>query len=206
MADKEQTERVEPTSAASTEQSHSGPSQPENVLGNNEGLDVVQDLDIDGLKQALDEARVQSQEHWNKLLRAQAEVENLRKRNQRDLENAHKYAIEKFAGALLPVKDSLELGLDHSSEKADAKKLHEGMELTLKMLSQVMEKFNIEEINPQGETFDPERHQAMSTQENAELAPNTVITVMQKGYVLNDRLLRPAMVIVSRQPEDAPSE
>ena len=158
---------------------------------------------LDQLKQDLAQARAQSEDNWNNLLRTKADLENLRKRSQRDLENAHRYAFEKFAAELLPVKDSLELGLNHSSEEANAEKLHEGMELTLKMFKQLMEKYQIEEINPQGEVFDPEKHQAMTTQENAELAPNTVLAVMQKGYALNDRLLRPAMVIVSRQPEDA---
>lgn len=155
------------------------------------------------LKRALEEADAKAQEYWDKLLRAQAELENLRKRSQRDLENAHKYAIEKLADELLPVKDSLELGLSHSSEETDAEKLHEGMELTLKMLTQVMERFNIAEIDPQGLPFNPELHQAMTLQENAELAPNTVVAVMQKGYTLNERLLRPAMVIVSKQPESS---
>lgn len=157
---------------------------------------------LDQLKQELAQARAQAEENWNSLLRTKADLENLRKRSQRDLENAHKYSIEKFATDLLPVKDSLELGLDHSSEEANAEKLHEGMELTLKMLKQLMEKFRIQEIDPQGEPFDPQQHQAMTMQDNSELAPNTVLAVMQKGYALNDRLLRPAMVIVSRHPED----
>jgi molecular chaperone GrpE len=102
----------------------------------------------------------------------------------------------------LAVKDSLELGVDAASGKTDAEKLREGIELTLKMLVQVMEKFNIEEIDPKGAPFDPTRHQAMTMQENQELPPNTVVAVMQKGYALNERLLRPAMVIVSKAPEE----
>ena len=159
------------------------------------------ELDIEELRAELEEARHKAQANWDKVLRIQAELENQRKRSMRDLENAHKYAIDKFALELLPVKDSLELGLGHSSDQADAVKLHEGMELTLKMFSQALAKFNIEEINPEDKPFDPELHQAMTIQENSELPPNTVIAVMQKGYTLNDRLLRPAMVIVSKRPD-----
>ncbi|MCG5535351.1 nucleotide exchange factor GrpE [Ectothiorhodospira mobilis] len=151
------------------------------------------------LKQ-LEEAQNEAREHWDKLVRAQAELENLRKRMKKDVENAHKYALEKFANELLPVRDSLEMGVDAARGETDVEKIREGTELTLKMLTQVMEKQGIQEVMPEGERFDPERHQAMSMQENAELEPNTVMTVLQKGYLLNDRLLRPAMVIVSRAP------
>lgn len=153
------------------------------------------------LRRQLAELEAKAEENWGRYVRAQAELENLRKRSQRELENAHKYAVERFATELLPVRDSLELGLTHSQEEAEAQKLHEGMELTLKMVDQLMDRLNIREINPQGEPFNPEYHQAMSTQENAEVPPNTVIAVMQKGYTLNDRLLRPALVIVSQAPK-----
>ncbi len=161
----------------------------------NEPVALLEELTL-----KLEDARSKADEHWDKLLRAQAELENLRKRNQRDLENAHKYGVEKFAAEILGVKDSLEMGLDAATDDADVVKLREGTELTLKLLVQMLDKFNIKEINPQGEAFDPEHQQAMTLQENAELPPNTVITVMQKGYLLNDRLLRPAMVIVSKRP------
>ena len=146
----------------------------------------------------LEEAQANAQEHLDKLLRTQAEMENLRKRTARDVENARKYALEKFASELLAVRDSLEMGLDAARGETDVDKIREGTELTLKMFTQVMEKFGIQQVDPQGERFDPDRHQAMSMQENAELEPNTVMTVMQKGYLLNDRLIRPAMVIVSK--------
>jgi len=128
--------------------------------------------------------------------RSVAELENVKRRAEKDVQSAHKFALEKFSQDLLAVKDSLELGL--STEDADADKLREGTDLTLKMLSQVLEKFNIVEINPVGESFDPNHHQAMTMQSSNEYEPNTVIAVMQKGYLLNDRLLRPAMVIVSK--------
>ena len=195
MASKEQSEHIDQKPVMTAEESDTGAAQSGSAA-------EMEDLkfNVDELQQELEEARAKSQDNWNKLLRAQAELENHRKRSKRDIENAHKYAIDKFVTELLPVKDSIELGLNHTGEQADARKLHEGMALTLKMLSQVMEKFNIEEISPLGQPFDPERHQAMTVQENAELASNSVISVMQKGYALNGRLLRPAMVIVSKKP------
>ncbi|MDD3517947.1 MAG: nucleotide exchange factor GrpE [Chromatiales bacterium] len=152
------------------------------------------------LKQ-LEEAQAEAQQQRDALLRTQAEMDNLRKRMARDMENAHKYALERFAAELLGVRDSLELGVDAAQEAADVAKIREGTELTLRLLAQAMTKFGIEEIDPRGERFDPEQHQAMSMQESSEHAPNTVLAVMQKGYRLNDRLLRPAMVVVCRAPE-----
>ncbi|MBA2408873.1 MAG: nucleotide exchange factor GrpE [Gammaproteobacteria bacterium] len=158
-------------------------------------------IDIGALMAALDEANARADEYWNTLLRARAEMENLRKRSARELEQAHKYAVERFATELLAVKDSLEMGVDAAGGETEAVKLREGTELTLKMLGRVLEKFNISEIDPHGQAFDAARHQAMTLQENSELPPNTVVAVMQKGYTLNERLLRPAMVIVSKAPE-----
>ena len=147
----------------------------------------------------LEDARAKADEHWEQVIRARAELENLKKRHSRELENAHKYAIDKFVNEILPVKDSLELGLNAASDEgADLAKLLEGTELTLKLLSDVMGKFGIEEINPVGEPFNPEFHQAMAMQPSDEAEPNTVLTVVQKGYTLNDRLVRPAMVMVSQ--------
>ncbi|HID81896.1 MAG TPA: nucleotide exchange factor GrpE [Chromatiales bacterium] len=147
-------------------------------------------------------AEARAEENWDRILRMQAEQENQRKRTQREIENAHKYGIEKFVAELLPVKDSLELGLAAADEEpGETEKIREGMELTLKMLNDVFEKFGIEVVNPEGEKFNPEHHQAMSMQENAELEPNTVMAVMQKGYLLNGRLIRPAMVMVSKAVE-----
>jgi len=156
----------------------------------------------DELTLLLEDARSKADEHWDQLLRANAELDNLRRRAKQDVENAHKYALEKFAQELLPVKDSLEMGLAAASGEVDAaealKQLREGTELTLKMLSTAMGKAGIKEIDPLGEAFNPELHQAMSMQESEEHDPNTVIAVMQKGYQLNDRLIRPAMVVVSK--------
>jgi molecular chaperone GrpE len=149
----------------------------------------------------LEDARGKADEHWDQVVRLQAEMDNLRKRSERDLANAHKFALERFANELLPVKDSLEMGLAaFDAEGADPDKLREGMVLTLQMLSTAMNKAAIQEIDPQGERFDPDFHQAMSMQERDDVEPNTVVTVVQKGYTLNERLIRPAMVIVSKAP------
>lgn len=151
------------------------------------------------LQALLTDARSKADEHWEQCLRLQAELENLRKRSERDLVQAHKFALEKFAAELLPVRDSLEMGVAAAAEEsASVEHLREGSELTLKMLTSAFEKFNVKEINPLKEKFNPEYHEAMSMQERADVEPNTVVTVVQKGYLLNDRLIRPAMVIVSR--------
>jgi molecular chaperone GrpE len=153
----------------------------------------------------LEDARTKADEHWNQCLRLQAEVENLRKRAQRDLENAHKFGLEKFVVDLLPVKDSLEMGISAAQgESVDPVKLKEGTSLTLKMLGDVMERFGIVEIDPQGQRFNPELHEAMSIQKRTDVEPNTVVTVVQKGYTLNDRLIRPAMVILAQGAPSSP--
>ncbi|MFP4182509.1 MAG: nucleotide exchange factor GrpE [Thiohalospira sp.] len=156
----------------------------------------------------LEDLRAKADENWNHYLRAHAEMENLRQRYEKELGKARKYALEKFANELLPVIDSLEMGL--ASIPADdggsdvAAKTREGMELTLKQLQSALEKFGIEPVEPAiGDPLDPERHQAMSTQESSEVAPNGVTAVMQKGYLLNDRLLRPAMVMVAKAPAES---
>lgn len=155
-------------------------------------------LDHAALSGMLEDARNKADEHWNQCLRVQADLENLQKRSERDLANAHKFALERFSQELLPVRDSLEMGLSAFTEHtADADKLREGVDLTLQMLTGAMEKFGITEVNPQDEPFNPDFHQAMSMQEREDVAPNTVVTVVQKGYLLHDRLIRPAMVIVS---------
>jgi molecular chaperone GrpE len=151
----------------------------------------------------LQDAKAKADQHWNQLLLARAELDNNRRRNERDVENAHKFALEKFVRELLPVKDSLELGLAAAlGEGTELEKLREGMALTLKMLGSAMEKFGVSEVDPAGEKFNPERHQAMAMQESPTAEANTVLTVYQKGYLLNDRLIRPAMVVVSSAPAE----
>jgi molecular chaperone GrpE len=158
------------------------------------------EINADSLEAQLEQAQAKASENWDAYLRAKAEMDNLRRRNTKDLENAHKYGIEKFVTELLPVLDSMALGL--AVEDASAESLREGMELTMNILQKMMEKLNIEEIDPLNEKFDPEKHQAMTMQPNADVEPNTVIAVMQKGYSLNERLIRPAMVMVSKAAEE----
>ena len=180
---------AEPTAA----QDASGPTEPGVGAGEVDSGELL-DGDADGSAEGL---RLQLQQRDDALLRLQAELENLRKRARRDVENAHKFGVEKLIGELLPVKDSMELGLA-TEEGADSAALREGVQLTDKMLAGVLEKFGVQVLDPTGEAFDPERHQAMTMQEIEGTPPGKVVTVFQKGYVLNERLVRPAMVIVSK--------
>jgi molecular chaperone GrpE len=160
--------------------------------------------DADVMSSELAVLQKKADEHYDQLVRAHAEIENLKRRHTQELEKAHKYALDKFVGELLTIWDSLELGLQAAqNDEADVASLREGTELTVKMFGDVMEKFNVERINPEGEAFNPEFHQAMSMVPNAEMAPNTVMAVMQKGVSLNGRLIRPAMVVVSQAMPEA---
>ncbi|MGA0937557.1 MAG: nucleotide exchange factor GrpE [Sedimenticolaceae bacterium] len=160
--------------------------------------------DADAMSSELAALQKKADEHYDQLVRAHAEIENLKRRHTQELEKAHKYALDKFVGELLTIWDSLELGLQAAqNDEADVASLREGTELTVKMFGDVMEKFNVERINPEGESFNPEFHQAMSMVPNAEMAPNTVMAVMQKGVSLNGRLIRPAMVVVSQAMPEA---
>lgn len=157
------------------------------------------------LEEALDRLAAAEEEcrrSEDKLLRIQAEMQNLRRRAEQDIERAHKFGQERFAGELLVVMDNLERALNAASEHDDevVKAIHEGVNLTLKSFADCFAKFNIEAVDPMGEPFDPAVHQAMSMRENGEVEPNTVIAVMQKGYTLHGRVLRPAMVVVSTDP------
>jgi len=181
MSEENTTPETEPTAAAEMGQEQAAPDAKE-------------------LHLALEDARSKADEHWNQVLRLQAELENGRRRAERDVENAHKYALDRFAQDLLPVRDSLELALAAIGTDSALDQLREGTELTLKMLTQAMEKYGIKEVNPVGQPFNPDLHQAMSMQESADAAPNSVLVVMQKGYTLNDRLVRPALVVVAKAP------
>jgi len=143
-----------------------------------------------------------AEENWNNYLRASAELENVRKRSARDVDNARKFALERFCGDLLAVRDSLEIGLE-TAENADFEQLRSGSEATLKLLANTMERFGVAEVDPLGEPFDPELHEAMTMQPSTEAEPGSVLTVFQKGYVLNGRLLRPARVVVAQEPQDS---
>ena len=159
------------------------------------------ELDVEALQAQLEDLQVKVDQHFNDLLRAQADLENARKRAQRDIENAHKFGLEKLVGEILPVKDSVELGLSAADDVQNVESLRECMELTLKMLTDALGKLGLQEVNPDGEQFDPNFHQAMTMQPSPEAEPGTVLHVVQKGYVLNERLVRPALVIVAADKE-----
>ena len=158
--------------------------------------------DPEHLSRLLEDARNKADDHWNQVLRARAELENVQRRHDKELEKAHKFALESFVKELIQVWDSLELGLQAAQgENPDVEKLREGMELTLKLLTDVMRRFGVEQVAPQpGDPFDHEFQQAMTLQPRDDMEPNHVVQVIQKGYTLNGRLLRPALVIVSQAP------
>lgn len=159
---------------------------------------AVSDDPVEVLQTALAAAEQKAAENWKNYLRLAAELDNLRKRTQRDLENAHKFALERFLGDLLPVNDSLEMGIAAAGQ-ADAGALKEGMDMTLKLLGSALERAGVSEINPaKGDAFNPELHEAMAMQEAADVAPGAVLITVQKGYQLNGRLLRPARVLVAK--------
>lgn len=149
----------------------------------------------------LEELQAKADENRDMYLRAAAEIENVRKRAARDVEHARKFALESFAKEMLAVRDSFELGID-AADTADADSLVEGSKATLKLLSSALERFGINELDPVGEPFDPEQHEAMSMQPSADAEPGSVLMVVQKGYSLNGRLLRPAMVVVAAEATD----
>jgi len=163
-------------------------------------------IDVKALLQELEEAKQQAAANLDKAMRTMAEMENLKKRVQKDLDDERKYGLSKFAKELLSVMDSLDLGIQAAAgDSPEVVKLREGSELTKKQFEAVFGKFNIDTIDPTGEPFNPELHQAMVMQPSSTVAPNHVITVFQKGYVLNGRLLRPAMVVVAKA-EDKPAD
>lgn len=171
------------------------PERPTDATQPLEGL-----AELTQLQAELDEARLQAAQQRDLAMRAVAELENIRKRAARDVEQAHRFALEKFVQELLPVVDSLELAAA-SAGKADAAALAAGQEATLKLLQKALEKFSIVRVDPVGETFDPQRHEAISVQDSATAEPDSVLHVVQRGYELNGRLLRPARVIVARSAE-----
>lgn len=167
-----------------------------------ENLDPVAEAPTDelaGLKAALEAAEARANEGRDQALRAMAELDNVRKRASRDVENAHKYALEKFAGELIGVKDSLEIGL--SVQNASVEDLRSGSDATLKLLAKAFEKAGVLEVQAEGQPFNPEFHEALAMVPVPDKTPNTVINVVQKGYLLNGRLVRPARVIVAKAPE-----
>jgi molecular chaperone GrpE len=160
---------------------------------------AAQLVELERLQLALGEAEERAKNHWSQYLRAVADLDNVRKRAQKDIEAANRYGLEKFASELLPVRDSLELAVQ-SADKADIRALKQGQDATLQLLVKALEKIGIVTINPVGEPFDPERHEAMLAQPSNTAEPNSVLQVVQPGYEINGRLLRPARVIVAKAP------
>ncbi|MEE9575594.1 MAG: nucleotide exchange factor GrpE [Gammaproteobacteria bacterium] len=162
-------------------------------------LEDTPEVTIELLLEQIEALKTSAADSLDKAVRAQAELDNVRKRTSRDIENAHKYALEKFINELLPVLDSMELGLNASDNVEDASSLREGMELTMKMFCSSLEKSGVSPVDPQkGDKFNPDQHEAVNMQEVDDAESGTVVTTLQKGYELNGRLIRPAMVIVAK--------
>ena len=187
--------------------SSSNPAVPEDPNPASSAPEALAAPDMEALKAELAAAQNQAAENLDKFMRAKAETENVRRRAETDVASAHKFAIERFALEMLAVKDSLERArtVDIKTQDAALEKMFEGIDLTLKLMDSIFQKFALTEISPVvGDKFDPEQHQAMSAQDSAETPPNHVLMTLQKGYLLNNRLLRPALVIVAKAPADAP--
>ncbi|MCH9757352.1 MAG: nucleotide exchange factor GrpE [Gammaproteobacteria bacterium] len=163
-----------------------------------ESADVLEHPSYEALEEKLTEAEQKAHENWDKLMRVTADMDNLRRRSERDVTQAHRYGLEKFINNLLPVVDSLEQA-EQLAEKHGDSAMHEGLELTMKLFLDMLEKAHVEQLDPVGEVFNPEIHEAMTLQESADAAPNTVLSVFQKGYKLNDRVIRAARVIVAKE-------
>jgi molecular chaperone GrpE len=179
-------------------------SENDNELENEGGIfeEVAELSELELLKEELELAKKEAVTARDDMLRAHAEAENVRKRAERDVTAAHKFGLDRFIGSLVPVKDSMDLGLSALEATSDVQAIREGMELTSKMLDDALEKNGVVAIDPTGDAFDPELHQAMTMQPSSEAAPGTVLSCMQKGYVLNERLVRPAMVVVAKAIEE----
>ncbi|MBX3709350.1 MAG: nucleotide exchange factor GrpE [Gammaproteobacteria bacterium] len=175
-------------------------SDDESGANENKATELLTHPSYEELLQKLDEAEQKANQHWERMLRMQADSENAARRAERDISNAHKYALEKFVGELLPVIDSLELCVSNASQgiQASDNAIIEGVNLTLKMFYSALEKYGVKQVNPVSEIFDPEFQQAISVQYDPLIEPGTVVSVLQKGYTLNNRLIRPALVVVSK--------
>lgn len=205
MADQKTSEQERNDQEAQAQASGQQDSPEQNGKDNSSHADIpMQDLTLEQALERLDQAEAAAAAHQADILRLHADMQNVRRRAEQDVEKAHKYGQEKLVSDLLPVLDNLERALQavdgDEHEKLGA--LRQGVELTLKSFLDCLKKFNVEVIDPNGEPFNPQYHQAMGMQESTTAEPDTVIAVMQKGYSLNGRVLRPAMVMVSRAPTD----
>ena len=176
-----------------------GQTAEETVQQAEEALDDAQQAVEEDIAALLEEARAEADKHKDMALRVQADMENLRRRTRMDVESAHKYALEKFVNELIPVLDSMEMGMDAASkEDASAESIKEGLDMTFKQFLDVMQKFDVARVDPKGEKFDPQLHEAMTMVPSPDHESNTVMEVFQKGYTLNERLVRAARVIVAQ--------
>jgi molecular chaperone GrpE len=160
---------------------------------------ATQLVELERLQQELAQSEERSKNHWDQYLRALAELDNVRKRAQKDIESANRYGLERFILELLPVKDSLELAVENAG-RGDAASIAAGQEATLQLLQAALKKQDVNTLDPLGEPFDPSRHEAMMAQPSASAEPNSILKVVQPGYELNGRLLRPARVIIAKAP------
>ncbi|MGB1238354.1 MAG: nucleotide exchange factor GrpE [Pseudomonadales bacterium] len=170
----------------------------ENPIVDESEVDAGIDLGALDLAKQLKEAQDEVASLKDQMLRAVADAQNIKRRAEQDVSKAHKFGTEKFVNEMLPIVDSLERALESKSDDEATKAMYEGVEMTLSMFVSGLAKFNVEQVNPQGEAFDPALHQAMSMVDGGEVESNTVVTVMQKGYTMSDRLLRPALVMVAK--------
>lgn len=185
-ADKHTAEKEIPTVEAALEEAE-------------EGLEEAQEAVKEDVSALLAESRIEAEKHKDMALRIQADMENLRRRTRIDIESAHKYALDKFVNALIPAMDSMEMGMEASTkEDASIESIREGIEMTFKQLIDVLGQFNVERVDPKGEKFNPELHEALTMIPSPEHESNTVVDVIQKGYTLNERLVRAARVIVAQ--------
>lgn len=179
--------------ANSTEENMDLGAEPEH-----EEEESLEHLSYEELSEKLTLAEQQVHENWEKSVRALAELDNVRRRAEREVDNAHRYGAEKLISSLLPVMDSLEQALQMAAKEEDAA-MREGLELTMKLFLDALQKFDVQQLDPMGLPFNPQEHEAMTMQEAPDVAPNTVVAVFQKGYKLSDRVIRPARVIVSKK-------
>lgn len=185
-ADKHTAEKEIPTVEAALEEAE-------------EGLEEAQEAVKEDVSALLAESRIEAEKHKDMALRIQADMENLRRRTRIDIESAHKYALDKFVNALIPAMDSMEMGMEASTkEDASIESIREGIEMTFKQLIDVLGQFNVERVDPKGEKFNPELHEALTMIPSPDHESNTVVDVIQKGYTLNERLVRAARVIVAQ--------
>ncbi|HAJ75611.1 MAG: nucleotide exchange factor GrpE [Gammaproteobacteria bacterium] len=191
----EKEQAPESESAEGAENGTESPTQPDTASD--------KELSLEAALEKLADAEEAAHQAKDDLLRIQAEMHNLRRRTEQDIEKAHKYGQERFSSELLTVMDNLERSLEAASKHEDeaVKAIYDGVDLTLKSFTDCFSRFQIVAVDPMGEPFDPQLHQAMSIQENTEVEPNTVVAVMQKGYTLHGRVIRPAMVMVSKDSE-----